>query len=230
MKKLTSVCLTMAAALTIATPTLPQAAREVTIEPETKARLVLQSRLSSKLNEVGDTITAVLYEPIYVNGLLAMPRGTEFHGRVTAVKPARRTRKQGEIAIIFDRVVMPWGEEPVSVLITAIEDWDKNEKLKADQEGKVKGGGRDKETVENVVRGGQIGGLGASTVILAGRSAGAATAGAAMIGGGLLAGLLLTKGGDVRLEPGAVFRIKFTKPLTLPTSPQPPGNQQKEQD
>ena len=32
----------------------------------------------------------------------------------------------------------------------------------------------------------------------------------------MLAGLLLTKGKEVRLQPGAIFRIKFTKPLTLP--------------
>ena len=35
---------------------------------------------------------------------------------------------------------MPWGDEAVSVVVTAVDDWDKNEKLGADSEGKVKGG------------------------------------------------------------------------------------------
>jgi hypothetical protein len=37
----------------------------------------------------------------------------------------------------------------------------------------------------------------------------------------LLAGLLFTKGGEVQVNPGAVFRVKFVKPLTLPVVQQP---------
>src|SRR5215467_7194192 len=88
-----------------------QSAREATIEADTKARLILQSPLSSKLNEVGDTITATLDEPIYVNGELVIPRGTEFIGRVTYVKAAKRGHKCGEIGLAFEKVLMPWGAE-----------------------------------------------------------------------------------------------------------------------
>ena len=197
-----------------------QAAREATIEPETKAKVILQSRLSSKLSEPGDPIRAVLDEPVYVNNLLVMPRGTEFIGRVTQVTPAKRGQKQGSIGIAFERVALPWGEEPVSVIVTAIDDWDKNEKLNADSEGKVKGGHKGDATARNVERGGAIGGAGAGVVILSGGSYGA---GAASLGGGLLAGLFLTKGGEVVVNPGAVFRVKFVKPMTLPVVQQP-GN------
>ena len=108
---------------------------------------------------------------------------------------------------------MPWGEEPVSVILTAIDDWDKNEKLKANDEGKVSGGHRADATVDNVLRGGGIGGAGAGVVLLSG---GPGAAGAAALGGGLLAGLFMTKGGEVQVNPGAVFRVKFVKPITLP--------------
>jgi hypothetical protein len=204
--------------------TFSQVAREATIEADTKARIVLQSQLSSKLNEVGDHVTAVLYEPIYVNGQMVLARGTEFHGRVTAVQPAKRGMKGAQMAIIFDRLAMPWGEEPVAVELTAIDDWSNDEKLKADDEGKVKGGRNGGKAAENVYRGATIGMAGAGAVILMG---GAGAAGGASIAGGLLGGLLLTKGKDVRLEPGAIFRIKFAKPITLPvaqqsgTSPKP---------
>ena len=199
---------------------LPQAAREATIETETKAKLILQSRLSSKLSEPGDPISAVLDEPIYVNGQLVLPRGTEFVGRVTQVTPAKRGQKQGSIALAFERIVLSWGDEPVSVVVTAVDDWDKNEKLNADSEGKVKGGHRGDATARNVERGGAIGGAGAGVVILSGGNYGA---GAASLGGGLLAGLLLTKGGEVVVNPGAVFRVKFVKPVTLPVVQQPGG-------
>ena len=220
MKRNINVILSCAVMALFAVQALPQTAQQATIEPETKAKIVLQSQLSSKLSEVGDQITAVLYEPIYVNGQLVMPRGTEFHGRVTSVAPAKRGMKGAQMGIIFERFAMPWGEEPASVMLTAIDDWTNNEKLKANDEGKVKGDRNGGKAAENVQRGGEIGAAGAGAVILGGAAAGAGPgvygAGAGAIGGGLLAGLLLTKGKEVRLQPGAIFRIKFTKPLTLP--------------
>ena len=195
-----------------------QAAQEATIEPETKAKLILQTRLSSKLSEVGDPVTAVLDEPIYVGSQLVIPRGTEFRGRVTGVKAAGRGQKAGNLALTFEKVAMPWGDEPVFIVLAGIDDWDKNEKLKANDEGKVSGGHRGDKTVDNVIRGGGIGGAGAGMVLLSGGGLGA---GAATLGGGMLAGLLLTKGGEVQVNPGAVFRMKFVKPLTLPVSQQP---------
>jgi hypothetical protein len=200
-----------------------QAAREVTIEPDTKAKLILQTRLSSKLSEVGDPVTAVLDEPIFVGNDLVVPRGTEFHGRVTEVKAAGRGQKAGSIALAFERVSMPWGDEPVFIALAGIDDWDKNEKLKANDEGKVSGGHRGEKTAENVYRGAGIGGAGAGVILLSGGGAGA---GAATLGGGLLAGLLLTKGGEIQVNPGAVFRVKFVKPLTLPAGQQPAGRPQ----
>ena len=196
-----------------------QAAHEVTIEPETKAKLVLQTRLSSKLSEVGDPVTAVLDEALYVNNQLVIPRGTEFRGRVTQVSPARRGQKAATMALAFERVSMPWGDEPVFITLAGIDDWDKNEKLKADSEGKVSGGHSGKRTAENVYRGGGIGGAGAGVILLSG---GGGAAGAGALGGGLLAGLLLTKGGEVYLQPGAIFRVKFVKPFSVPVS-QPPA-------
>lgn len=195
-----------------------QAAREATIEPETKAKIILQTRLSSKLSEPGDPVRAVLDEPLYVNDQIVLPRGTEFLGRVTQVTPAKRPQKQGSIGIAFERIAMPWGEEAVSVVVTSLDDWDKNEKLNADTEGRVKGGHKGENTARNVERGGVIGGAGAGVVILSGGGLGA---GAASLGGGLLGGLLLTKGGEVAVAPGAIFRVKFVKPLTLPVVQQP---------
>ena len=201
----------------------PQTSREATVEVDTKAKLILQTRLSSKLSEVGDPVTAVLDEPIYVGSDLVIPRGTEFKGRVTAVKAAGRGQKAGNIAIAFERVSMPWGDEQVFIALAGIDDWDKNEKMKANDEGKVSGGHRGEKTAENVYRSAGIGGAATGVILLSG---GGAAAGAATLGGGLLAGLLLTKGGEIQVNPGAVFRVKFVKPLTLPVSGQPGGRPQ----
>ena len=227
-------CATLAAILASCTIAFSQAARTATIEPGTKAQIVLQTHLSSKLNEVGDHITAVLYEPVYVNGLLVLPRGTEFHGRVASVKPARRGQKSAQMTIVFEQVAMPWGEEPANVIITAIDDWAQDQKLKADSEGKVNGGHSGERTADNVRKGGEIGAAGAGAVVLTGAAAGAGPgilgAGGATIAAGLLGGLLLTKGGEVRVEPGASFRIEFTKPMTLPVIAQPGAPRPIQQD
>jgi hypothetical protein len=190
-----------------------QSAREATIEADTKARLILQSQLSSKMNEVGDTVTATLDEPLLVNGELVIPKGTEFIGRVTYVKAAKRGHKAGEMALAFEKVMMPWGVEPVTVVLTSADDWNSEDKYKASQEGKVNGGKRGEKTMDNVIRGGHLGALGAGVTVLSG---GAGVAGAAAIGVGALGGLLITKGAEVRLAPGTLFRVKFAKPLTLP--------------
>lgn len=213
MRKRVSAVLFVAVFLLAAMPALPQAAREATIEPETRARIVLQTQISSKLNEPGDPVTAVLDEPVYVNNEKVLERGTEFHGRVTAATPAGRGQKNGKISIIFEQLRMPWGEVQAPVIITAIDDWSSNEKMKADDEGKVSGNRSGERTAKNVERGATIGGAGALGAVLLGGGGGAA---GAALGGSLLSGLLLTKGGDVRVGPGAVFRIKFAKPLTLP--------------
>ena len=214
-ERIFSVCLLVALVPALA---YAQAAREATIEPETKAKVVLQTRLSSKLSEVGDPVSVVVDEPISVDGQLVIPRGTEFHGRVTQVAKARRGQKAATITIAIERLAMPWGEEPVSVVLTAIDDWDKNEKLKANDEGKVSGGRRGDATAENVLTGGGIGGGAAGVILLSG---GSGVAGAAALGGGLLGGLFMTKGGEVQVNPGAIFRVKFVKPITLPVIAQP---------
>ena len=217
MKRAISTVMLIVFAALSAMAARPQAAREATIDVDTRAKLILQTRLSSKLSEVGDPVTAVLDEPIYVGNDLVIPRGTEFRGRVTAVKAAGRGQKAGNIAIAFERVSMPWGDEQVFIALAGIDDWDKNEKLKANDEGKVSGGHRGEKTAENVYRSAGIGGAATGVILLSG---GGAAAGAATLGGGLLAGLLLTKGGEIQVNPGAVFRVKFVKPLTLPVSSQ----------
>jgi hypothetical protein len=192
---------------------------EVTVVAETRGSLTLQSELNSKLNETGDTVTASLIEPIYAEGRLVLPKGTEFRGQITGIEQAKRLQRTGNISIRFDRVVMPWGEEPVSVQVTAIDDWNENEKVRSNGNGKMKAGRQGDRTLRNSGRGGTIG-AGVSLIgLLFGGAAGAGGRTLSGLGGagiavGAISGLLLTKGKEVRSSPGAVLRFKFTKPFT----------------
>lgn len=201
---------------------------EVTVVAETRGRLTLQSELNSKLNEVGDTITASLIEPIYAEGRLVFPKGTEFRGQITGVEQAKRLQRTGNVSITFDRVVMPWGEEPVSVQVTSIDDWNENEKVRGNSNGKLKAGRQGDRTLRNAGRGGTVGAGVSLLGLLFGGAAGAGGRTLSGLGGagiavGAISGLLLTKGGEVRSSPGAILRIKFSKPFTTTLRQVPPS-------
>ena len=71
--------------------TKDDSANNVVVAEGATARLSLQSQLSTKINEVGDEVIAVLYEPVRgSDGRIAIPRGTEFVGRVTQVQAAKK--------------------------------------------------------------------------------------------------------------------------------------------
>lgn len=184
--------------------------------PEGKlAKLSLQTRLSSKLSEVNDEVIAVLYEPVRgEDGRVAIPRGTEFIGRVTQVQAAKRPQKEATMTVVFDAMRMSYGTEKISVTIVAIDDYVHDEKLKSkNDEGKVGGGRSGGRTARNAGIGGGIGGLGGTIASAAGAGLGGLAGG---IGVGALGGVLMTKGNDIRLEPGTILRIKFERPVTLP--------------
>jgi hypothetical protein len=189
----------------------------VTIAEGTLAKISLQTKLSSKINEVGDEVLGVLYEPVRAtDGRIAIPRGAEFVGRVTQVKAAKKPQKEATMTIIFETMRMPYGIEKVATTITAIDDYANDEKLRSkNDEGQVGGGRSGSRTARNAGIGGSLGALAG---IAMGRGGAGIGAIATVIGGGAGAGVLMTKGDDIRLEPGTIFRIRFDREIALPVS------------
>jgi hypothetical protein len=187
----------------------------VTISEGKLAKLSLQTRLSSKLSEVNDEVTAVLYEPVRgEDGRTIIARGTEFIGRVTQVQAAKRPQKEATMTVVFDTMRMPYGTEKISVTIVAIDDYANDAKLKAkDEEGKVGGGHSGERTGRNAGIGGGLGSLGGIIAARGGAGLGGLAGG---IGAGAVGGVLVTKGNDIKLEPGTILRIKFERAVTLP--------------
>jgi hypothetical protein len=167
------------------------------------------------LSEINDEVIAVLYEPLRgEDGRVVIDRGTEFIGRVTQVQAAKRPQKEASMTVVFDTIRMSYGIEKVSVTIISIDDYANDEKLKSkNDEGKVGGGHSGGRTARNAGIGGGIGGLGGTIIGAAGGGLGGLAGG---IGAGVLGGVLMTKGNDIRLEPGTILRIKFERPVTVP--------------
>jgi hypothetical protein len=196
--------------------------RTETIPVDTKVRLTLQSPINSKLSEAGDSITATLTEPLFLNGEMIMPRGTEFQGKIVAIARAKRGQRSSNLSITFERAILATGFViPISAQVTGIDDWDKEESLKANAHGKMKGGHRGEKTLDNASKGASLGFQGAIAGGLIGGAAGASGRQILGIGGlglaaGIIGGILLTKGSEIRVSPGSIVRIRFLKPATLP--------------
>jgi hypothetical protein len=188
-----------------------------TIAEGTLAKISLQTKLSSKINEVGDEVLGVLYEPVRAtDGRIAIPRGAEFVGRVTQVKAAKKPQKEATMTIIFETMRMPYGIEKIATTLLAIDDYANDEKLRSkNDEGQVGGGRSGGRTARNAGIGGSLGGLAG---IALGRGGAGIGAIATVIGAGAGTGVLMTKGDDIRLEPGTIFRIRFDRKIELPVS------------
>jgi hypothetical protein len=190
----------------------------------TELQLALKDPLSSKLSEPGDLVTAVLRRDVFVDGYKLLPEGTEFIGRVTLAKPAKRPLKGGQLHLTFEKVRIDGQEQKLYSVIKSVSDFTRDDKFKGDSEGTLKGGADGGKVLDNVVKAGTLGGIGASIIILSsiGRDGGrrgigsaAAIGGPAVLGGSIVAGILLTKGKEIRLDKDAIVRLKLEKALAI---------------
>jgi type IV secretion system protein VirB10 len=199
----------------------------LTIPLGTKFKTRLETPISSKLSEVGDTISVTLLEPMVIDAQHMLPKGTEMTGKVTFVKRAGKVKGRAEVYALINELTTNYGSEPIQVSIDAADDLANDEKIRTDGEGKLRSNKDLGDDVEDVTRGASLGSLATTPVAIATESVGAAIAGPAA---GAIAGLLLSRGKEVRLAAGTVFRMKFDKELTVPvslTQVRPPSRVQK---
>ncbi|MBL8189563.1 MAG: hypothetical protein JNK38_16250 [Acidobacteria bacterium] len=221
MKKLFSISVFVAILLAVSavgqaqTETTENTNANIIVAQGATAKVSLQTQLSSKISEVGDEVIGVLYEPVRsADGRIAIPRGTEFIGRVTQVQAAKRPQKEATMTIVFETMRMSYGTEKIATVVTAIDDFANDEKMRAkDEEGKVGGGKSGSRTAKNAGIGGGLGSLGGMIIGAAGGGVGGVVGG---VGAGVLGGVLMTKGNDIKLAPGTILRIRFEHNVNLP--------------
>jgi len=189
----------------------------VVVAAGTRASLVLQTPLNSKLSEAGDRVTALLDDEVRdEDGRIAIPHGAEFSGRVTQAQPAGRLQRQATMTVVFETLRLAGGVEKISTVVTAIDNHADDRKLKAkNDEGKVVGGRSGERTIRNAGRGAAVGLIGGAIVgVVGGRLP--VTEVRVGLGVGVVGGVLITKGNDIKLPPGTILRIRFERPATLP--------------
>jgi hypothetical protein len=199
---------------------------DLDILPEgTEIQLSLREPVSSKLSEPGDEVLAVVRKDVVVDGRTVLRQGTEVVGRVTLAQPAGRLMKGGRLHVTFERVRLDGGERRLSAVIKSASDFSRDEKVKSDGEGTLKGGKDGGKVLSNVGTAAGLAGMGATVVLLASvyrnnggfNGIGGGTIGtyAGVMGGSVVAALLLSKGKEVRLDQNAIIRLKLEKPLRI---------------
>ncbi len=207
------------------TQTQPKA---VVIPEGTVIQLKIHEPVSSKLNDVGDEVIATIKKDVEVDGTVLLRAGTEVIGRVTVAKAAKRPLKGGMLHISFDRVRFDDGmQKKLTAIVQSASDFGRDEKIKSTTEGTLKGGKAGGDAMRNIGTGAGIGSAAATIIVLAGRSGssspfgiggiggGSAAAAAGVLGAGVIAGILFTKGKEVRLDAGSLVRLRLERPLSI---------------
>jgi hypothetical protein len=207
-------------------PAIAQSSAPRLVIPEgTVIQLTLREPVSSKLSEPGDQVLAVVKHDVIVDDRMLLPEGTEIIGRVTLAKAAHAPLKGGLLQLTFEQIKWDGDTRRLVAMVDSASDFSRDEKVKSDSEGTLQGGKSGEQVLKNVLLAGGVGGMAASVVILAsadrsaynhyGLSHVGSVAGASIIGGSMVAGVLFSKGKDVRLDSGALVRLKLSRALAV---------------
>lgn len=207
-----------ATAQAAAPPEAPQsgqpsaAVRQITIPVDTEILLQLKNVIDTKSAHSGDGVYCQTTFPVVIDNVIVIPAGTYVKGEITKVQRAGRISGHAEILFHFNTVIFPTGYT-VDMPGTLHGDPGSSKAKIADDEGTVKTDGHDKvKQLPEVGRDAAYGSVGGAIAT--------GTLNGARIGGGLgavagLATVLLTRGSDVRIEPGAALTMRLQRPLVV---------------
>ncbi len=192
--------------------------KQVTVPAGTEVPLTLKSAIDTKNTRVGDGVYCQTAFPVVVDNVIVIPAGTYVKGQVVKSQRAGRVKGRAEVLFRFDTLIFPNGYT-IDMPGTIHHDSGSGT-ASVDDEGVIKADSQKGKDAKTIGEGAGIGAAGGG--IITGTRAGAL--GGAGIGG--LAGLatvLLTRGQDVRIEPGTSFKMLLQRPLTVDVVPLDPS-------
>jgi type IV secretion system protein VirB10 len=192
----------------------PAKATTVEIPAGTKVALRLKQAISTKTAREGDAVYAETTFPIAIDDRILIPVGTYVQGKISHIQRGGHIKGRAELLIHFTSMIYPSGY--TVMLPGALENVPGAEHATMkDSEGTIRQDSDTGKKVETVAKtagtGAAIGGLGTGTWKGAG------------IGGGIGAGVgaaigMLSRGGDVRLEPGTSVEMVIQRAVPLDSS------------
>ena len=188
-----------------------KSAQMVEIPAGTKVALRLKQAISTKTAREGDAVYAETTFPIAIDDRILIPVGTYVQGKISHIQRGRHVKGRAELMIHFTSMIYPSGY--TVMLPGPLENVPGAEHATMkDTEGTIRQDSDTGKKVETAAKtagaGAALGGLGTDSWKGAGIGAGVGAGVGAAIG-------LLTRGGDVRLEPGTSVEMVIQRPVAL---------------
>lgn len=179
----------------------------------TEIRATLDTPLSTRTSRAGDRFTATITEPAHGGGgSVVIPTGARIEGEVADAEEgkamAAALRGKGKLSLRFRDIVLPAGQTlPLSATLISVNDTNGRNTKKADEEGQLRSGTRNKDVVKDMGAGAGIGTP--AGLVFGGPLKGLAIG--ALAGGGYV---LATKSKEVNLPAQTGMVIRLDQPVS----------------
>lgn len=206
MKKFSAACVVAALAAGVML-----AQESLSLPAGTTVHMKLETAISTKTSQVGDTFAGRVTEPVVQDGKAVIPVGAAIQGTIVKLTEPRRVKGKPTIELRPDSITMPDGEK-FDFRATVV-DTDKSTQTSVTDEGEIKGKGRDGKDVRNIAVGT---GAGVTVGAIAGGGKGALIGGA--IGAGVTVAHWLSKHKSAELPAGSEIVMELNRPMSMSSS------------
>jgi type IV secretory pathway VirB10-like protein len=182
----------------------------LTIPAGSKIPVALKHAISTKSARVGDSVYAETNFPFVLNEKVIVPAGTYVQGKISELRRPGRVHGRAELLIHFTTLIYPSGY--TVMLPGAVENVPGADKTTMKgEEGTIQ---QDSQTGQKV---GTVAGTAGTGAVIGGLSQGGKGAAiGAGIGGAVGSAIaLLSRGNDVRLEPGTTIEMVIQRPIEI---------------
>jgi len=177
----------------------------------TTVHMKLETLISTKTSKVGDSFAGRVTEPVVLNGKAVIPVGAAIQGQIVKLTEPRRVKGKPTIELRPDSITMPDGEK--YEFHATVVDTDASTQTSVNDEGEIKGKGRDGKDVRNIAIGT---GAGLTVGAIAGGGKGALIG--ATIGAGVTVAHWLSKHKSAELPAGSEIVMELNRPMSLSAS------------
>ncbi len=177
----------------------------------TTVHMKLETPISTKTSQVGDTFAGRVTEPVMLKGKAAIPVGAAIEGKIVKLTEPRRIKGKPTIELRPDSITMPNGEK--YEFRATVVDTEESTETSVNDEGQIKGKGRDGKDMRNIAIGT---GAGVGVGAIAGGGKGALIGGA--IGAGVTVAHWLSKHKSAELPAGSEIVMELNRPMNLSSS------------
>ena len=184
--------------------------KTMVIPAGTKVPLALKQAISTKSAKEGDPVYAETTFPFVVDNRIIIPAGTYVQGRISHVQRPGRVKGRAELLMHFTSMIYPSGY--TVVLPGSVDNMPGADKTSMkDSEGTIRQDGQKAKDIGQVASTASTGAI-IGGVTDGGKGAAIGAAGGSAVG---LAIALLSRGSDVRLEPGTSVEMVIQREVTV---------------